>query len=155
VTPTRILIAREPGAEDLPLPRYATAGSAGLDLHAAVAEDLHLAPGERALVPTGIRLALPDGCEAQVRPRSGLALEHGLTLLNSPGTIDSDYRAAVGVILINLGRETVRVGRGDRIAQLVIAPVLRAEWQETSPGALPPTARGENGFGSTGHHQEG
>lgn len=149
------MIVREPGAEDLPLPRYATAGSAGMDLHAAVTEDLHLAPGERALVPTGVRLALPEGCEAQVRPRSGLALRHGLALVNSPGTIDSDYRSAIGVLLINLGRETVRIGRGDRIAQLVVAPVLRAEWEEVAPGALPPTARGENGFGSTGHNQQG
>ncbi len=155
MTPIRIQIVREPGAEDLPLPRYATAGSAGLDLHAAIAEDLHLAPGERALVPTGIRLALPEGCEGQVRPRSGLALKHGLTLLNSPGTIDSDYRDVVGVILINLGRAPVRIGRGDRIAQLVVAPVLRADWEEVAPGALPPTVRGENGFGSTGHTLEG
>jgi len=155
LTPVSIMIVREPGAEDLPLPRYATAGSAGMDLHAAVTEDLHLAPGERALVPTGVRLALPEGCEAQVRPRSGLALRHGLALVNSPGTIDSDYRSAIGVLLINLGRETVRIGRGDRIAQLVVAPVLRAEWEEVAPGALPPTARGENGFGSTGHNQQG
>ncbi len=150
----RVSIVRDAGAEDLPLPRYATAGSAGMDLHAAVTEDLHLAPGERVLIPTGIRIALPGGCEAQVRPRSGLALRHGLGMVNAPGTIDSDYRGEVGVLLINLGREPVRIGRGDRIAQLVVAPVLRVEWEETASGTLPPTPRGENGFGSTGHRQE-
>ena len=150
----RVSIEREAGAEDLPLPRYATAGAAGMDLHAALSEDLHLAPGERVLIPTGIRIALPEGFEAQVRPRSGLALRHGLSLVNSPGTIDSDYRSTVGVLVINLGQETIRIGRGDRIAQLVVAPVLRVEWEEASPGTLPPTLRGENGFGSTGQHQE-
>lgn len=150
MTPVRVMVEREAGTEDLPLPRYATAGSAGMDLHAAVTEDLHLAPGKRVLVPTGIRLALPEGCEAQVRPRSGLALEHGVALVNSPGTIDSDYRGTIGVLLINLGQEAVRIRRGDRIAQLVFAPILRAEWSESASGALPPTLRGENGFGSTG-----
>jgi len=152
LTPVRVSIERDPGAEDLPLPRYATAGSAGVDLHAAITEVVHLAPGERALVSTGIRLALPEGYEAQVRPRSGLALRHGLALVNSPGTIDSDYRSTIGVILINLGREPVRIERGDRIAQLVFAPVVRVEWEEAPPGTLPETLRGENGFGSTGHH---
>ena len=150
----RVAIERDAGAEDLPLPRYATLGSAGVDLYAALAGALTLAPGERALVPTGIRLALPEGCEAQVRPRSGLALRHGLTLVNSPGTIDSDYRSTISVLLINLGQEPVCIERGDRVAQLVVAPVLHVEWEEVAPGTLPPTLRGENGFGSTGHHQE-
>lgn len=154
MNPVRILIERVAGAEDLPLPRYATAGAAGLDLHAAITEDVHLAPGERALVSTGVRLALPEGYEGQVRPRSGLALRHGLALVNSPGTVDSDYRSTVGVILINLGQEPVRIERGDRIAQLVVAPVVRVEWEEAAPGALPGTLRGENGFGSTEHHQK-
>lgn len=125
-----------------------------MDLHAATTEAIDLAPGERALVSTGIRIAVPEGYEAQVRPRSGLALRQGLALVNSPGTIDSDYRSVVGVILINLGQEAVRIERGDRIAQLVIAPVLQVEWAETSPDSLPPTTRGENGFGSSGHKWE-
>lgn len=150
----RVAVERDSGAEDLPLPRYATAGSAGMDLYAAISADLHLTPGERALIPTGIRIALPDGFEAQVRPRSGLALRYGLALVNSPGTVDSDYRSTIGVLLINLGDEPVRVERGDRIAQLVVAPVVRVEWEEAAPGTLPPTLRGENGFGSTGHRQE-
>ncbi len=124
-----------------------------MDLHAAIREDVHLGPGERALISTGIRLAVPEGYEAQVRPRSGLALRHGLALVNAPGTIDSDYRSTVGVILINLGQEPVRIERGDRIAQLVVTPVLRVEWEEASLGTLPPTLRGENGFGSTGHNR--
>jgi dUTP pyrophosphatase len=152
LTPVRISIERDPGAKDLPLPRYATAGSAGMDLHAAITEAVSLAPGERALVSTGIRLAVPEGYEAQVRPRSGLALRQGLALVNSPGTIDSDYRNTVGVILINLGQEPVRIERGDRIAQLVVTPVVRVEWEEATPDALLKTLRGENGFGSTGYH---
>ncbi len=154
MTVVRIPVERAAGAEDLPLPRCATAGSAGMDLHAAIPEDVRLAPGERALVSTGIRVAVPEGYEAQVRPRSGLALKHGLALVNSPGTIDSDYRSTVGVILINLGQETIHIKRGDRIAQLVVAPALRVEWEEAAPGTLPATPRGENGFGSTGQHQE-
>jgi len=146
----RVAIQREPQTLDLPLPAYATSGAAGLDLRAALECDLVLRPGARALVPTGIRIALPEGCEAQVRPRSGLALRQGLTLLNSPGTIDSDYRNTISVILINLGQEPVRLRRGDRIAQLVVAPVLRVEWDEVSAGLLPLTERGEGGFGSTG-----
>lgn len=145
-----VAIQREPGNEDLSLPEYATAGSAGLDLRASLENDLVLMPGERALVPTGIRIALPEGCEAQVRPRSGLAWKQGLTLLNSPGTIDSDYRNVIGVIMINLGQEAVCLRRGDRIAQLVVAPVIRVEWNEVSAGMLTPTDRGEGGFGSTG-----
>jgi dUTP pyrophosphatase len=132
----------------LPLPAYATAGSAGADLAAAVEAPLVLPPGGRALVPTGIALALPEGFEAQVRPRSGLTMRHGVTVLNSPGTIDSDYRGEIRVILANLGSEPVTIARGDRIAQLVVAPVRRADWQEVE--SLPPSARGAAGFGSSG-----
>ena len=146
----QVAIQKEPQALDLPLPDYATVGSAGLDLRAALDDDLTLLPGERAMIPTGIRIALPEGCEAQVRPRSGLALRHGITLLNSPGTIDSDYRNVISVLLVNLGQEPVRFRRGDRIAQLVIAPVLRVQWEEVTAGSLPQTERGEGGFGSTG-----
>lgn len=130
----------------LPLPSYATEGAAGLDLRADLS--VTLAPGERALVPTGLALAIPPGFEAQVRPRSGLALKEGVTCLNSPGTIDSDYRGEVGVILVNLGQREVRLARGDRIAQLVFARVERAELLEAV--SLPPTGRGEGGFGHTG-----
>jgi len=139
-----------PHGEDLPLPSYQSAHAAGLDLIAAVAADapLTLAPGARALVPTGIAIALPEGHEAQVRPRSGLAVRHGLTVLNAPGTIDADYRGEVQVLLINLGSEPVSVTRGMRIAQLVIAPVARAALTEAA--ALDQTTRGKGGFGSTG-----
>lgn len=133
---------------DLPLPGYATEGSAGMDLLAAVAESVTLAPGERVLVPTGLTIALPGGHEAQVRPRSGLALKHGLSVLNSPGTIDADYRGEVGVILANLGQAPFTIERGMRIAQMVIAPVTRAVWRETE--TLPDSERGTGGFGSTG-----
>jgi dUTP pyrophosphatase len=135
-------------AADLPLPTYATDRSAGLDLLAAVEAPLELAPGARALVPTGIAIALPDGYEAQVRPRSGLALHHGVGVLNSPGTIDADYRGEIGVILVNFGAQAYRVDRGARIAQLVIAPVARASWREVDD--LADSGRGEGGFGSTG-----
>jgi dUTP pyrophosphatase len=141
-------ILRLPHGADLPLPGYATPASAGLDLLAAVDGDVVLAPGGRALVPTGIALALPPGFEAQVRPRSGLALKHGITLLNSPGTIDADYRGEIGVILINLGTAPVTLRRGDRIAQLVVAAVERVAWAETTE--LPASERGAGGFGSTG-----
>lgn len=136
---------------DLPLPAYATAGAAGLDLVAALPEasPLTLEPGATGLVPTGIRLALPDGFEGQVRPRSGLALRHGVTVLNSPGTIDADYRGEVAVILINLARVQFRVARGMRVAQLVVAPVARVAWRETAL-PVPATGRGAAGFGSTG-----
>jgi len=137
-----------PHGEGLPLPAYATAGSAGVDLAAAIATPLTLPPGGRALVPTGIALALPEGCEGQVRPRSGLALRHGVTVLNSPGTIDSDYRGEIGVILANLGSESVTIARGERIAQLVIAPVCQIAWRKVA--VLPPSARATDGFGSTG-----
>jgi len=143
----RIAVARiSPARGDpLPLPSYATEGSAGLDLRADVA--VTLAPGERALVPTGLAIAIPDGYEGQVRPRSGLALREGLTCLNSPGTVDSDFRGELGVILANLGQKPVALARGDRIAQLIIAKVERAELIEAS---LPPSRRGEGGFGHTG-----
>lgn len=149
----RISIERDPDACDWPLPRYATAGSAGMDLHAAIGDALYLAPGERALVSTGVRIAIPEGLEGQVRARSGLALRQGLALVNSPGTIDSDYRDIIQVILINLGQEPIKIERGDRIAQLVIAPVIRVEWEEMPSGQLPETARGKNGFGSTGYQR--
>ena len=147
----RIVIERDADALDLPLPRYATAGAAGMDLYAAVTETLELAPGQRALVPTGVRIAVPEGFEAQVRPRSGSALRQGLALVNSPGTIDSDFRNTVQVILINLGQEPIRIERADRVAQLVVAPFVRVEWEETPLAGLPTTERGERGFGSTGH----
>ena len=135
------------GREPLPLPAYMTAGASGVDLGAAVDAELVLAPGERRLVPTGIAVAIPPGYEGQVRPRSGLAVRDGVTVLNAPGTIDSDYRGEVQVLLVNLGGAPVRVRRGDRIAQLVVAPVASIVWQEV--GALPVSARGGGGFGST------
>ncbi len=141
-------VARVAGNEDLPVPRTGTPGSAGLDLRAAVREPKTLAPGERALIPTGFRIALPDGYEGQVRPRSGLAARQGLTMLNTPGTIDPDYRGEIAVVAVNLGQEPITIRRGDRIAQLVIAPIARATLVETPD--LPPTARGDGGFGHTG-----
>jgi len=143
-----VSVTRLPHGADLPLPDYATADSAGVDLLAAVAEDLTLAPGARALVPTGLAIALPPGYEAQVRPRSGLALRNGVTVLNSPGTVDADYRGEVGVILANLGDAAFTITRGMRIAQMVVAPVSRLEWAETD--TLPESGRGAGGFGSTG-----
>lgn len=145
-------IARLPHGEGLPLPAYQSAGAAGLDLVAAVDADapVMLDPGARALVGTGLVLAIPDGYEGQVRPRSGLASSRGLTVLNAPGTIDSDYRGEVKVLLVNLGSEPVRIERGMRIAQLVLAPVTRASIDEVSEDALDTTARGGGGFGSTG-----
>ena len=132
------------------LPEYATEGSAGLDIAAAIAGDepMELAPGARALVPTGLRLAVPEGWEAQIRPRSGLALRHGLTLPNSPGTIDSDYRGELQVIVMNAGAEPVRIERGMKIAQLLLKPAPRIAWRECAE--LDATERGEGGFGSTG-----
>jgi dUTP pyrophosphatase len=146
--PVAVKIVRLEHAGDFDLPAYATPGSAGMDLRAAVEADLVIAPGARALVPTGIAIALPPGYEAQVRPRSGLALEHGITLLNAPGTIDSDYRGEIKAILANLGSETFTLRRGERIAQLVLAPIARAIW--TLEESLPQSGRGEGGFGSTG-----
>jgi len=131
-----------------PLPAYATVGSAGLDLRAHLEEPKVLQPGERVLVPTGLSLALPEGFEAQVRPRSGLALKHGITVLNSPGTVDADYRGDVGVILINLGAEPFTIAPGDRIAQLVLAAYAQVEWAPVE--VLPETERGAGGFGHTG-----
>jgi dUTP pyrophosphatase len=143
---TRVEIRRLPNNEDLPLPAYETAGAAGMDLRAA--EAVTLKPGARHLVPTGLAIALPDGFEAQVRPRSGLAVKHGVTVLNAPGTIDSDYRGEVKVPLINHGQDDFVIARGDRIAQMVIAPVTRAAWSEVD--LLGDTARGAGGFGSSG-----
>jgi len=149
VTPT-LRVVRLPHAEGLPLPAYETAQAAGMDLRAAVPDEapLVLRPGARAMVPTGLAMALPDGFEAQVRPRSGLAAKHGVTCLNTPGTIDADYRGEVKVILINLGDEDFTIRRGERIAQMVIAPVVQGRWTEVE--SLDDTARGAGGFGSTG-----
>ena len=142
----RVLIARSGRAKDFPLPEYATPASAGVDLRAS--EGCVIPPGGRALVPTGLRIALPEDYEAQIRPRSGLALRHGVTLPNSPGTIDADYRGEIGVILMNLGQEPFVVEPGDRIAQMIVAPVTRVAWSEAEE--LDATERGEGGFGSTG-----
>ncbi len=141
-----IAIMRLPHGQDLPLPAYESEGAAGMDLRAA--EPVTLQPSARCLMPTGFAIALPHGFEGQVRPRSGLAVKHGITVLNSPGTIDSDYRGEIKVPLINLGEHDFNIARGDRIAQLIIAPVTKARWAETL--TLDPTARGERGFGSSG-----
>ncbi len=145
-----VAVVRLPHGADLPLPAYETAHAAGMDLRAAVPEGdpLVLQPGDRHAVPTGLAMAIPPGFEGQVRPRSGLALRNGVTCLNSPGTIDADYRGEVKVILINHGPEAFTIRRGDRIAQMLIAPVAQATWRET--GSLDETARGQGGFGSTG-----
>ncbi len=143
-----VRVKRLPHAEGLELPDYATPSSAGLDLRAAVEGSITLMPGERRLIPTGLILEIPEGYEGQVRPRSGLAVKHGITVLNSPGTIDADYRGEVKVILINLGDEPFILKRGERIAQLVIAPITRATLVEVEE--ITATARGEGGFGSTG-----
>jgi dUTP pyrophosphatase len=145
-----IAIVRLAHAEGLPLPAYETEHAAGMDLRAAVPEDapFDLRPGQRAAIPTGLTMAIPQGFEGQVRPRSGLALRSGVTCLNTPGTIDADYRGEVKVILVNLGEDDFTIRRGDRIAQLVIAPVTAAAWNEVA--TLDETARGEGGFGSTG-----
>lgn len=149
-TPIKVNIRQLPHGEGLPLPAYQSAHAAGLDLLAAVPENapLVLAPGKHALVPTGLAIALPDGFEAQVRPRSGLAARHGVTVLNSPGTVDADYRGEISVILINHGAEPFTIRRGERIAQMVIAPVVQAELNPVT--TLPETGRGSGGFGSTG-----
>ncbi len=146
--PLDVAVTRLDDAADLPLPAYATEGSSGLDLMAAIAGPLTIAPGGRALVPTGIKIALPEGFEAQVRPRSGLARKHGVSVLNAPGTVDADYRGEIGVILINLGQEPFTIQRGDRIAQLVIAAHAQARWSVVE--VLEDSARGAGGFGSTG-----
>lgn len=139
---------RPEGDADLPLPAAMTAHAAGVDLPAAIGGPITLEPGQRASVPTGFSLALPAGYEGQIRPRSGLALRHGVTVANAPGTIDADYRGELCVILINLGDKPIRVSRGDRVAQLIIAPVSRPVWTEVAE--LPPSPRGEGGFGHTG-----
>ena len=148
--PISLKIARAPGSEDLPLPAYQSAGAAGLDLVAAVDEAVRIEPGQRRLVPTGLHVEIPPGYEGQVRPRSGLALRHGVTVLNAPGTIDADYRGELRVILINQGSEPFVVTRSMRVAQFVLAPVVRAEIVEVD--ALADSVRGDGGFGHTGTH---
>jgi len=143
-----VQIRRLPSSDSLPLPTYQTAGAAGMDLHAAVHEDLVIAPRAVMLVPTGLEIAVPDGFEAQVRPRSGLAVKHRISMPNTPATIDSDYRGEIRVPLINLGDEPFVVTRGMRIAQLVVAPVMRVTWDEVAD--LPETGRGKGGFGHSG-----
>ncbi len=145
---TRVLVERLPHGVDLPLPAYQTAGAAALDLHAAVVDDVVLAPGQTRLLPTGLKVAIPDGFELQIRPRSGLALKHNLAVLNSPGTIDSDYRGEVQIILSNFGAEAFTVTRGMRICQALLAHVERLEWDVVE--SLPQSARGAGGFGHTG-----
>lgn len=147
-----VAVRRLSGSDDLSLPAYETPQSAGLDLSAAIDADMVLAPGARAVVPTGLAIALPDGYEAQIRPRSGLAAKHGLTILNSPGTIDADYRGELKAIIINLGDEDFTITRGMRIAQMVIAPVTRIAWNPVAE--LSESQRGEGGFGSTGTSSE-
>ena len=143
----RVAIQRMPGQEDMVLPRYMTAAAAGMDLHAAVAGEVIIPPGERCLVPTGIAVALPDGFEAQVRPRSGLAVNDGVTLLNAPGTIDADYRGEIKIVMINHGQKPFTVRRGDRIAQMVIQRTVRVTWDVSDN--LDCTERGQGGFGHT------
>lgn len=147
-SPIKVEVKRLPHGAGLPLPAYATSGAAGMDVVSA--EDVTIAPGTRHAVATGLALAIPEGYEIQVRPRSGLALKHGITVPNTPGTIDSDYRGELKVILINLGPEPFAIARGDRVAQLVLAPVVQAAWHEVAE--LDATERGEGGFGSTGGH---
>lgn len=146
-----LLVQRLPGNEDLPMMNYQTEHAAGMDIIAAVKEKVVLKSGETKLIPTGLKIAVPNGYEAQVRPRSGLALKKNIGVLNSPGTIDSDYRGEVGIILTNFGKENFEVNRGDRIAQMVIAPVVQVKIVEVAE--LSETARGEGGFGSTGGHK--
>ena len=149
-----VLVRRARRHDDpLPLPAYESDGAAGLDLRADIEEPIPLAVGARALIPTGLVVQLPNGYEAQIRPRSGLALRHGITLLNSPGTIDSDYRGEIHVLLVNLGSDGFAVERGDRIAQMVVAPVSRVRWRESD--SLGSTRRGEGGFGHTGRNRRG
>ena len=146
----RFYIARTENARDLPLPSYMTPGAAGMDLYANVIEDTVIPPGSIHLVPTGIKLALPNGYEAQIRPRSGLALRHGISMVNSPGTIDADFRGEIQVILINHGREDFVVSRGMRIGQMIINKILQVGFVETTEEKLPETDRGAGGFGHTG-----
>ncbi|PKM40272.1 MAG: dUTP diphosphatase [Firmicutes bacterium HGW-Firmicutes-8] len=144
----KVIVKRTTGGRDIPLPRYMTAGAAGMDLYAAVEQTEVLQPGEIKLIPTGLSIALPLGFEAQIRPRSGLALKHGISMVNTPGTIDADYRGEIGLIMINLGREPFQINRGDRVAQMVVSRVARAEFSEV--GDLDDTTRDSGGFGSTG-----
>ena len=146
--PISVLIRRLHSVPEVTIPQYMTTAAAGMDLHAALDGPLTLAPGQRILVPTGLAMAIPEGYEAQVRPRSGLAWRHGVTLVNAPGTIDADYRGEIGVILINHGQDTVTIQPGERIAQMVFAPVIRAQFIELTE--LPDTVRGDGGFGHTG-----
>jgi len=148
--PITLLVRRKAGCDDLPLPRYMSEAAAGMDVCAAVEEPLTLEPGDVKLIPTGLYVAVPEGHEIQVRPRSGLALKYGLTVVNAPGTIDADYRGEVGVIVGNVGREALAITRGMRIAQLVVAAVERAEVRLVEE--LPESGRGEGGFGSSGTH---
>ena len=148
MSPLRVAVTRLAGAGDLPLPEYATALSAGMDLRAALAEPLVIAPGGRALVPSGLAIALPAGYEAQIRPRSGLALKHGITVLNAPGTVDADYRGEISVVLANFGSESFTVTRGMRIAQMIVAPFAQVSWEAVE--VLPESARGAGGYGSSG-----
>ena len=148
MTNITINVKRLPHAEGLALPAYQSAGAAGMDIMAALAEPVYLAPGARIAIPTGLSISIPAGYEAQIRPRSGLAFRHGLTVVNAPGTIDSDYRGEVKILLINLGAETIEISHGMRIAQMVIAPVVQASLQEVD--SLSDTDRGAGGFGSTG-----
>ncbi|MBN2565673.1 MAG: dUTP diphosphatase [Candidatus Eisenbacteria bacterium] len=147
-----IEITRMPGGEDIPLPRRMSEGASGMDLHAAVRETVALGPGQVALIPTGFAISVPPGFEAQVRSRSGVALTSGVFVLNSPGTIDSDYRGELGVVLANFGRRPFSVSRGDRVAQLVVSPVCRVSWAEKPQ--LAATGRDSGGFGHTGGHGE-
>jgi dUTP pyrophosphatase len=146
--PLEVQVKRVLTVSGVTVPQYMTAAAAGMDLHAALAEAIDLAPGERTLVPTGLAMAIPEGYEAQVRPRSGLAWRHGVTLVNAPGTIDADYRGEIGIILINHGHDTVSIQPGDRIAQLVFAPVIRVKLVEVAE--LSATQRSDGGFGHTG-----
>jgi dUTP pyrophosphatase len=148
MNPVHVAISLTPEAEGLSLPSYATSGAVGMDLKAAISEPVTLAPRERRAISTGIRVAIPDGYEAQVRPRSGLARDHGIGMVNAPGTVDPDYRGVISVLLINLGAQPFTIRRGDRIAQMVVAPVIRVTWDLVE--ALPETERGEGGFGHTG-----
>ncbi|HOV32359.1 MAG TPA: dUTP diphosphatase [Candidatus Hydrogenedens sp.] len=144
----KVKIYKQPGTDDIPLPEYQTEGSAGMDIHAAIQEEVIILPGERKRIPTGIKIALPHGYEAQIRPRSGLALNYGIGIPNAPGTIDSDYRGEICIILINWGQEPFHIKRGDRIAQMIIAPVSHILWETVT--TLPPSNRGPGGFGHTG-----
>lgn len=147
--PLTVRVFQEPGCEDIPLPAYETPHAAGMDLRAAVPEPVTIPPGGRAMIPTGLHIELPPGIEAQIRPRSGLAARNGITMLNSPGTIDADYRGEIRVIVVNHGHEPFTIRRGDRIAQMIVAPVLRVQWQPAA--SLENTSRGHGGFGHTGN----